>query len=176
MIDPNRTLCHTSLIPEKSDTIIIPGNAGLSDLEREKRIKHFHYVFHQGVKGIVDEKMKTGQVPILLGIHSFTPEMEGHKRPWPISIMWNKDTRASDVLIEGLMEQALDVGGNDPYSGKELFHTMDYQAGERGLPHAIIEIRQDQIDNKQGVDDWVKILIPVIKSLLQIEDFFNSLS
>jgi predicted N-formylglutamate amidohydrolase len=172
LIDPNRIEDHPHLIPEQSDGIIIPGNQNLCPKDRDKRLKQYHNSFHAGLKDVVNEALLGGQRPIMLGIHSFTPQMDGQARPWPISIMWNTDERASSRLIAGLRAQGHDVGLNEPYSGKELFHTMNVHGGGNGLSHALIEIRQDQINDKKGIDIWVQNLIPVIKSLFDVEELF----
>lgn len=172
LIDPNRLETHPHLIPEQSDGIVIPGNQDVCEKERDKRIKQYHHSFHAGLSDVVNKALENGQRPILLGMHSFTPTMKDEKRPWPISIMWNQDERLSSFLIKGLKAQGHNVGMNEPYSGKELFYTMDFHGGNRGLSHALIEIRQDQITEKSGVDFWVQKLKPIIESILEREELF----
>ena len=39
-------------------------------------------------------------VPVLVSIHSFTPEMKGVKRPWEIGILWDRDDRFAKPLLD----------------------------------------------------------------------------
>ena len=33
----------------------------------------------------------TGKNPIILSMHSFTPEMKGRKRPWHVTVIWDSE-------------------------------------------------------------------------------------
>jgi predicted N-formylglutamate amidohydrolase len=51
------------------------------------------------------------------------------------------------------------IGDNEPYSGKHpADYTIDHHAEAAGLPHVSIEIRQDLIDDDQGVDEVAAVL------------------
>ena len=59
------------------------------------------------------------------------------------------------------------VGDNKPYSGKDPEDfTLDYHAETIGLPHVGIEIRQDLINNDDGVMRISNTLQKVISSLV----------
>ena len=61
-------------------------------------------------------------------MHTFTPNLSSQKtgeRPWHVGILWNRDQRVAQPLIE-LLKQHPDnfiVGDNQPYSGKEYFYS-----------------------------------------------------
>ena len=59
----------------------------------------------------------------------------------------------ADIFLEGFRAAGYLVGDNEPYSGKApQDFTIDHHAESNGLPHVGIEIRQDLIDNDEGVE------------------------
>ena len=58
------------------------------------------------------------------------------------------------------------VGDNEPYSGALEGDTMSVHATARGLAHVLIEIRQDLIGQKSGVDEWAGRLARVIEPIM----------
>ena len=58
------------------------------------------------------------------------------------------------------------VGDNEPYHGALEGDTLDTHGNRRGLPHALIEIRQDLIAAKSGVDEWVERVARVIEPIM----------
>ncbi len=86
-------------------------------------------------------------VPVLISMHSFTPLWKGFARPWEVGVLWDRDARLARPLIDALMRAGFRVGDNEPYSG-ELENDCLYRHGTmNGLPHVLIEIRQDLIAN-----------------------------
>ncbi len=81
-------------------------------------------------------------------------------RAWHAALLYNRDPRLARRLFELLKEQqGLIVGDNEPYhvSDKTDF-TIPVHGERRGLPHALIEIRQDLIAEKSGQQKWAKLL------------------
>ncbi len=86
-----------------------------------------------------------GIVPVILSMHSFTPVWKGVPRPWEIGILWDRDGRFARPLIAEFSKAGFIVGDNEPYSG-ELENDCLYRHGTmHGLPHVLIEMRQDLI-------------------------------
>jgi len=52
----------------------------------------------------------------------------------------------------------LEIGDNAPYSGRLENDTVYQHATLRGLPNALIEVRQDQIREAKGQHEWARIL------------------
>jgi len=102
----------------------------------------------------------------VLAIHSFTPVLNGVSRPWHIGILWDKDPRVPDALIGPLREAGYHVGDNEPYSGRApQDFTIDHHAEAAGLPHVGIEIRQDLVDDDEGVAELADVFEPLIDAL-----------
>ena len=166
LIDPNRGEDDPTLIMRLSDRAIVPGNAVVGADERARRIAAFYQPYHAAIDTVLSAKLARGIVPIVLSVHSFTPQWRGARRPWHAGLLWDADPRVARALISGLAaESALVVGDNQPYSGDLRNDTLFRHATVRGLPHALIEVRQDLIDDEAGVQAWADRLEPIISGL-----------
>ena len=163
-IDLNRDPAVRDVIPGASDGHVIPGNLLLSPIEREMRIDAIHTPYHAAISAEISVRSPA----MLVSVHSFTPARAAfpdESRPWPIGILYNRDDRAGSIAIEMLREQGVNVGDNQPYSGRELNYTMDRHAEMTGLPYLGIEIRQDGLDTEAGIKRWADILVPLISAI-----------
>lgn len=165
VIDVNRDLMSESLIPTISDGTEIPGNRDLSPDARRARIERFYHPFHAAVDAQIRAMTGKGTVPLVIGVHSFTPVMNGIRRPWVVGLLWNRDPRLAQAMIRGFRARGHMTGDNEPYSGQHLFYTMDRHGSAHGLPQATLEIRQDQIGDNDGVTRWADIVADVITDI-----------
>jgi predicted N-formylglutamate amidohydrolase len=167
LIDPNRGLDDPTLIMQVSDGAIVPGNRGLDEDERARRIARFYRPYHAAIHALLDEAVAGGRPPAILSIHSFTPAWRGIARPWHAGILWNRDGRFAGPLIERLRRgNDLLIGDNEPYSGGLSGDTLDTHATVRGLPDALVEIRQDLIGGPSGVDEWTDRLAGMLPEIV----------
>lgn len=167
LIDPNRGDDDPTLIRQLYDGTVIPGNYPMSPQERESRLACFYRPYHRAVADAVERVHQvSGRAPFIFSVHSFTPVMQGHIRPWHVGVLWDMDHRVAWPLIEMLAtDPALCVGDNEPYDGALRGDTMYSHAITRGFAHALIEIRQDLIAEQSGVDEWVTRLVPILDAL-----------
>lgn len=164
LIDPNRGLDDPTLIMRISDGAIIPGNARLSESERQARIERYYRPYDDAICLAVDRAIESGHPPAIICLHSFTPVWKGRSRPWHVGVLWDRDRRLSSPLIAMLAEEAdLVVGDNEPYAGGLPGDTVDRHAFARGLPDALIELRQDLIDTQDKAVAWGLRLAPMIR-------------
>ncbi|WP_374367042.1 N-formylglutamate amidohydrolase [Dongia sp.] len=168
VIDCNRRLDDPTSIAQESDRIPVPGNRGLSAGDRARRADEIFRPYHAAVTAAIEAKLAAGQKPAILSLHSFTPVMNGFQRPWHFGILWNKDSRFPVPLMARLAELPdVCVGDNEPYTGRDEHGYSVVAHGEaRGLPHALIEIRQDLISEPTGVALWAGKLLQVLPGLL----------
>jgi predicted N-formylglutamate amidohydrolase len=168
LIDPNRGDDDPTLVMKLSDGAIIPGNrhAGATDIA--DRIARFHRPYHDAIAGRIAAAQAKGISPAILSLHSFTPVFQGFARPWQIGILWDKDGRIALPMLNSLRASGdLCVGDNQPYSG-ELVGDCMYQHGTRnGLPHVLIELRQDLIVDNSGATHWAELLMRHLRPILQ---------
>ncbi|ODR90567.1 N-formylglutamate amidohydrolase [Sinorhizobium alkalisoli] len=167
LIDPNRGEDDPTLIMRISDGAIVPGNHPISTDEWQRRLDRFHRPYHQAVSQTIAEVAAAGaRAPLVISLHSFTPAWKGVARPWHAAVLWDNDPRAVFPLIERL-EAAGDilVGNNEPYDGALRGDTMYRHCMAAGIPHALIEIRQDLIADDTGVAAWAERLAPILAAL-----------
>lgn len=165
VIDLNREDDSPGLIPEASDGIIVPANAGLGSAEREDRIARFWRPYHHHI----EEHISKSNPKLLISLHSFTPQLatSAVMRPWEIGILYNEDDRAARIALPLLEQDATVAGDNLPYSGKVLNATMNRHGEANGIPYLGIEVRQDLIAGEAGVAVWCERLVPIIKAVRQ---------
>ncbi len=171
IVDPNRLLDNPTLIPEISDGTVVPGNRELDEAQRQARIDTFFRPYHEAVAGQIDAMMAggrgDGRAPVLVSMHSFTPIMHGLQRPWEIGILWNRDPRLPQPLMDRLRADGLTVGDNEPYSGADGHgYTQHIHGDRRGLANVLIEVRQDLVDTQQGAAGWAQRLGTALEAVL----------
>jgi predicted N-formylglutamate amidohydrolase len=170
LIDPNRGRDDPTLIMRLSDGAIVPGNRKLDAGEREKRLRLFYDPYHSAIAATLDQCLATGVAPVLLSIHSFTESWKEFTRPWHVGILWDSDPRLAKPLLDAFYAQAdLIVGDNEPYSGHLIGDCLWQHGTTRGLPNAIVEIRQDLIRDEVGQTAWTGRLLQVMEKILGTE-------
>ena len=167
VIDPNRGMDDPTLIMRLSDGAVVPGNAGVDEAERQRRIERFHRPYHDAVAAQIAAARGQGATPLIVSIHSFTPVWRGTPRPWHVGILWDRDAAVAQAMIDGFLSQGdLVVGDNEPYHGALEGDTLNTHGTRAALPHALIEIRQDLITAKTGVDEWVERVAKVVEPIM----------
>jgi predicted N-formylglutamate amidohydrolase len=168
VVDCNRPLDQAEAFVTQSEDVRVPGNEALDEAERTGRAEAFYWPYHDAVNRVVDARTGGERPPVLVAVHSFTPVYHGLERPWHIGVLSRLDRRLAELMLGRLgADDDLCVGDNDPYR-VEL--TEDYTIpvhGEiRGLPHALLEIRQDLIAEERGAQGWAERLAVAVGDLL----------
>jgi predicted N-formylglutamate amidohydrolase len=163
IIDCNRPLDAPDLIAATSETTTVPGNARLSEAERLRRIATIHEPYHHAIERLVDARLAAGRDTALVAVHSFTPVYRAVSRPWQVGVIFDRDRSIADPLVEALKAEGLTVGVNKPYSPADrVYYTLSRHGEGRGLPCAMIEIRNDLIDGEDDRQDWAVRLARVL--------------
>jgi predicted N-formylglutamate amidohydrolase len=168
IIDPNRGRADPTLVMRLSDGAVVPGNARIDETGKAERIRRFYEPFDAAIEAGIAQAEATGVRPAIVTMHSFTPYWRGVPRPWEVGILWDRDDRMSAPLIAGLRADpaGLTVGDNEPYGGGLPGDTIDRHASARGLPNALVEIRQDLIVAEAGQAEWAgrfaRLLAPIL--------------
>lgn len=160
VVDCNRHPSRHDAIPVRSEATDIPGNRDLDAAARAARVAAFHAPYHAAIAALLDARAKTGRTVIYVAIHSFTPVYLGVARPWQIGLLSHRDRRLTESMLAVLREDpSLNVGDNVPY---RVTDDGDYgipvHAEARGLPHLLIELRQDEIAEAAGQHSWAERL------------------
>ena len=167
LIDCNRPLDAPDLICPVSEMTAVPGNANLSLEDRQARVALSWQPFHEAVEQLIKGRLLQDRETRLISIHSFTPVYKGVKRPWHIGILHDEDRSMADPLIAALKsERDIIVGDNEPYSPADrVYFTLERHGRSRGLPCAMIEIRNDEIGDEDGVRRWAGRLSGILQGL-----------
>lgn len=160
VIDCNRDPVGEEAMPVLSDGSRVPGNEALDEDARAARIAAIHAPYHAAIAGLIEARGARGQGTILLALHSFTPVMAGHDRPWHVGILhWRGVTDFAVRMLRALQEQGdWVVGDNEPYVMDDTDYTVPIHAFARGLAYAEIEMRQDLIGASDGQRLWAERL------------------
>ena len=88
-------------------------------------------------------------------------------RPWHIGILHAADTRLSNAVMHELnTETDVVFGANVPYTGALVGDCMATHGISRGLPHVLIEIRNDLIADAAGEKEWAdRLARPLLRSM-----------
>jgi predicted N-formylglutamate amidohydrolase len=164
VIDCNRPLSAAASIPEISELTPIPGNVSLSAEAKAMRAQAIFWPYHQAIDTELDRRQRAGRPTALIALHSFTPVFKSVARPMQAALLYHRDPRFAHRLLALLREQKdLVVGDNEPYFVSDATdYTIPAHGERRGIPHALIEIRQDLIAGEQGQRDWATILTRVL--------------
>jgi predicted N-formylglutamate amidohydrolase len=143
-------------IPERSEFTDIPGNIGLSGEAKKSRIKALWEPFHAALDRLIGARLRARKATTLVTVHSFTPVFRGFDRPWHAGIISTDERSFSDRVLAALRrDPSLVVGDNEPYSAKDnVDYTIRRHGRERGLPHVMIEIRNDLLKSRAGIESW----------------------
>ena len=165
VIDCNRPLQSSQSIPAQSAGVLVPRNQNIADEDRAWRVNNLFMSYHNAINQLLADRKNCPT--IFLSIHSFTPVLNGHPRPWHIGISFWRDQTLAKLLINALnKDKDIVVGDNEPYAiDAEFDYAIPVHGEGRGLPSAMIEIRQDGIRTNAGVAAWAARLTHVYKEI-----------
>ncbi|WP_108659074.1 N-formylglutamate amidohydrolase [Acuticoccus kandeliae] len=154
--DCNRPPDVPSAIPAVSERFRVPGNANLSAKDWAERVDNYYRPFRETVSNLLDLRQRSGRPAVLVTIHSFTAVYFGVRRELDVGIIHDADARLADPLLRAFREAGgMIVEMNEPYGPEDgVTHTLREHALSRSLLNAMIEIRNDLIDDEAGAALW----------------------
>ena len=169
VIDCNREPTLADAITPFSEDTAIPGNTGLGQPAREARIAAVWTPFHAALDALLGARFAEGRPTALVTIHSFTPVWRGVARPWHVGIIQTGDRRMADPMLAALgREDGLVVGDDQPYSAKDnVDYTIRRHGRARGIPHVMIEVRNDLLADDAAVAAWTERLAAALEETAQ---------
>jgi predicted N-formylglutamate amidohydrolase len=146
--DCNRAPGAVGAIPEKTESVEIPGNVGLDDAHRNARIIEVYVPFRDLLAKTINSFVT---LPALITIHSFSPTWFGKPRDVEIGLLHDTDDRLARRMFEAA-PKGVNTRLNEPYSASDgVMHTLQAHATPRGLQNVMIEIRNDLIADPAGI-------------------------
>lgn len=168
VIDPNRGEDDPTLVMRLYDGTVVPGNRAVTPAEVRRRLERYHRPYHRAIEARLDAMLAAGRLPAIVSMHSYTPQLRARPpRPWQVGVLWHRDGRLALPLIARLRAEGLCVGDNQPYSGELEGDTLSRHGTARGLPHVLIELRQDLIATPAGEAAWAARLAPILSEVIE---------
>lgn len=164
--DCNRPPSAPDAMPEKSELFDIPGNAKLSQEERQNRAKMYYEPFRNALSALVAKGMKA-----IVTVHSFTPIYHGNHRAVELGVLHDTDTRLADAMLFHAQDNTkLLTLRNEPYGpGHGVTHTLKVHGIENEVPNVMLEIRNDLLETAQQREEISQMLLGLLtKSLADI--------
>lgn len=157
VIDCNREPTLPDAITTLSEATVIPGNEHLDAAARQQRIDTIWTPFHAAIDSLVEARIAAKKPTVIVTLHSFTPVYRGVSRPWHVGIISSGDRRFAEPMLQALRrDPTLVVGDDEPYSARDnVDYTIRRHGYERGLPHVMIEVRNDLVRSASDVSAWV---------------------
>jgi len=163
LIDLNRGADDPTIVMKLSDGSLIPGNRHAGPDEIARRIEAFHAPYHAAITRELD---RMGPDAVVISMHSFTPSWKTVPRKWEFGVLYDRDTRLAVPLMRRLEQAGFTVGDNEPYTGALEGDTLYKHGTQRGLPHVLIEMRQDLIATPAMAQEFAARLKPVLDMAL----------
>jgi predicted N-formylglutamate amidohydrolase len=161
VLDLNRPVGSTTMMPETSETTPIPGNRGLTEMERRFRVDTIWEPYHRAVSEVVDRQIaQHGDQVAIVAVHTFTPVYKGVSRALRVGVLFDRDDRLGRQVLDRLAgEDDLVCRANEPYApADEVYYTLSRHADARGLASVMIEIRNDLLTTQAGRLEWAERL------------------
>jgi len=172
VVDCNRPFSSPTLIPPVSDGSPIPANQAITSSQRQQRFYEIHQVFHNEVQNFIVKQQQSSRPLVLVAMHSFTRQLrtKGERRDLSLGLLFNRDRRLSEALMAQITCEFPDikVAFNEPYSiSDDGDYTIPVHGEGRGIPHVLIEIVNDEIDDEAGQRRWCDILEKILPQAAQ---------
>ena len=140
LCDPNRPEDSDTLFRDDAEGAPVALNSELTQDDQHRRLHGYHRPYHVAVHSTVGASLS----PIVFALHSFTPTYDGDSRPMEVGVVWNREDKLGQQLLEHLNALKFEAHGNEPYSGKDGFmYVADRHADWHGRRALELEVRQD---------------------------------
>lgn len=167
--DLNRPPSSPEAMRTTSEIHYIPGNADISEKERQVRIDALYHPFHNTVWAAIASRKARGQETVLVTIHTFTPAYFGEPRSVELGILHDRDGRLADALLAAAARSTqLRTERNQPYGpDDDVTHTLIKHALPDNLLNAMIEIRNDLVADEKGQRQIADLLAEMLTDALE---------
>jgi len=150
LIDPNRPVEASDLVPTQVDGHAVTFNRGVCAAEVRRRTERFYDPYHAAVDGVLEAR--AGRDTLLFSVHSFTPVWAGERRTMELGVLFDDHDDLAASVGGALARDGWAVALNAPYSGKEgLAYSPHRHGTAHGVPYLELEVRNDLLRDPAGV-------------------------
>jgi len=155
VIDCNRTPGSGTSILDLSELTRVPGNIGLSERHKLARVREIFQPYHDRIATELDRRREAARPTALISVHSFTAVFKTVARLWHVGVLYNRDPRFAQILMELLhCEEGLVVGDNEPYrlaeKGRDDAPSSGHPHGDRTQKVALADINAAMAQDRVG--------------------------
>jgi predicted N-formylglutamate amidohydrolase len=154
VVDLNRGPDDPTLVMTLSDGRIVPGNRDLGPSGIAERVARYYLPYHAAIAGRLAAARQRGLVPVLISMHSFTPVWRGYARPGISSAVRPRHPAPERIDDPPRARSRHRRRGQRTYTGALEDDSLYRHGTMNGLPHVLIEVRQDLIGDEVGVARW----------------------
>ena len=162
VIDCNRGPASPDLIPTVSDDTPVPGNRDLSQTDIGARTAAIHTPFHDRIAA----EIARDRPRLLVSIHSFTPMMGQQRRHMHAGFLANRMPEVAERFMAtiGAAAPELVLSMNEPYTVDDISdYTVPVHGEGNRLPHVLVEVRNDQLQDPASIRRWAGLLAIAIR-------------
>ncbi|MFK7856290.1 MAG: N-formylglutamate amidohydrolase [Granulosicoccus sp.] len=163
--DCNRPPHSPTAIVENTEYEVVPGNQNLTASQRQERVDLAYLPFKSAVEKALSGFDTKAVHPVMITIHSFTPEFKGKRRDVELGILHDSDSRLADAMLEQAgVRSKMKICRNQPYTALDgVTHTLCEHALPGELLNAMIEIRNDLLRDDESVLEISELLGDLIE-------------
>jgi predicted N-formylglutamate amidohydrolase len=150
LVDLNRSVGHPRLLSEFSKP--------LSGAQREVLLQRYYFPHRDSVESWIAQRVKAGSAVLHIGVHSFTPEIDGRPRTADVGLLYDPARSTERSLCERwtselkARDQTLRVRRNYPFLGKNdgLVTHLRRRFAAASYVGIELEVNQSLLETRQG--------------------------
>jgi predicted N-formylglutamate amidohydrolase len=170
LVDLNRRADDPTLVREAVGGRRLSWNRGLASRELERRLSRFHLPYHAEVERLICRHLVRGIRPLLLSVHTFTPRLDGRRRPYDFGVLFDSDRRLALRLGRSLRRAGFRVRYNQPYSGLAgMMYSVDRHGSHHELPCLELEGNQDLFSRPSTARRAARAVAAALRELIHHE-------
>lgn len=142
LIDLNRTLASPDLFrAELEPGRPVPGNVGISEGERRRRIEQYYEPYHRAVDDAIRARLKGHPHITIICVHSFTPKLSGPVRAFDVGLLFDGFEDLVRKVQAGFQTRGFRALLNQPYSGAGgNIYAMHFHGQRHRLVYWCVEV------------------------------------
>jgi len=168
-VDLNRHVGDPTLVRSEAEGRPLSWNA-IRPEEIERRLDVYYYPFHVEIDRLIARHVLHGVKPLILAVHSFTPELHGRKRNFDIGVLYEHHRGPAYRFGRALKAAGLRVRYNEPYSGVDgMMYSADRHGAHHRLPCLELEINQGLFDERGTAIRLARAVAPALRAAVGLK-------